>query len=183
MWQRVRDRRQRPLSRLLLDRPGASPQSFHLCPRVLRIERSLRGAPGGSAMRMTRLAVSVAALGATLLAAGAASAQHGPRGHRPNAATTPPRPPSVPVRAETPAPAQPATAAQQGASASDAAYDTRFERGQRIVVFRNPVQVHAPPQRPYPFSVAGRSPLGYQYQDQPVHFVDQVVAVTHGAPY
>jgi hypothetical protein len=45
------------------------------------------------------------------------------------------------------------------------------------------IEVRGEIQRPYAFSLSGRSSLGYTYVDVPVHFIDEIINAVRRAPF
>lgn len=79
--------------------------------------------------------------------------------------------------AQTAQPDQPAPAAQPGATA------VRTEGGRRVYVASTTIEVRGEIQRPYAFSVSGRSSLGYTYFDQPIQFLQLILDAVRRAPF
>lgn len=81
----------------------------------------------------------------------------------------------------------PAEAAQPQAPAATAptAVDTtvRTENGRRVYVASTTIEVRGEIQRPYAFSVSGRSSLGYTYFDQPIQFLQLILDAVRRAPF
>jgi hypothetical protein len=69
--------------------------------------------------------------------------------------------------------------------ASAPAVDTtvRTENGRRVYVASTTIEVRGEIQRPYAFSVSGRSSLGYTYFDQPIQFLQLIVDAVRRAPF
>lgn len=59
----------------------------------------------------------------------------------------------------------------------------RTEGGRRVYVASTTIEVRGEIQRPYAFSVSGRSSLGYTYFDQPIHFVREILDAVRRAPF
>lgn len=112
--------------------------------------------------RSTWMSVAVATVfGAVVLSSGEASAQVPPAGD-----------PTTPAVAT---PAQPAN--------QDMAATVRTENGRRVYVASTTIEVRGEIQRPYAFSVSGRSSLGYSYFEAPVHFIREIVDAVRRAPF
>lgn len=83
-----------------------------------------------------------------------------------------------------PAPQNPQTPAGADAGASQEVEATvRTENGRRVYVASTTIEVRGEIQRPYVFSVSGRSNLGYTYFEAPVHFVREIVDAVRRAPF
>ncbi len=83
-----------------------------------------------------------------------------------------------------PTPAQPGAQPAAGAGGSDQVQATlRTEGGRRVYVASTVIDVRGEIQRPYAFSVSGRSSLGYTYFEQPVHFVQEILDAVRRAPF
>jgi len=83
-----------------------------------------------------------------------------------------------------PAPTPPATPGATPAPAGDQVQATlRNEGGRRVYVASTVIDVRGEIQRPYAFSVSGRSSLGYTYFEQPVHFVQEILDAVRRAPF
>ena len=100
----------------------------------------------------------VAALCAATLFSGVASAQ------------VPPTDPTTPL-----APTAPAN--------QEIAATVRTENGRRVYVASTTIEVRGEIQRPYAFSVSGRSSLGYSYFEAPIHFIREIVDAVRRAPF
>lgn len=98
----------------------------------------------------------VAVLGAAALWSGEAAAQ-------------------VPPTADAGAPTPPAN--------EDMAATVRTENGRRVYVASTTIEVRGEIQRPYAFSVSGRSSLGYSYFEAPIHFIREIVDAVRRAPF
>lgn len=59
----------------------------------------------------------------------------------------------------------------------------RTENGRRVYVASTTIEVRGEIQRPYAFSVSGRSSLGYTYFDQPVQFLQLILDAVRRAPF
>lgn len=59
----------------------------------------------------------------------------------------------------------------------------RTEGGRRVYVATGTIEVRGEIQRPYAFSLSGRSSLGYTYVEVPVHFVQEILNVVRRAPF
>lgn len=73
--------------------------------------------------------------------------------------------------------------AQPAAPAPEAAATLRTEGGRRVYVASTTIEVRGEIQRPYAFSVSGRSSLGYTYFDQPIHFLREILDAVRRAPF
>jgi hypothetical protein len=83
-----------------------------------------------------------------------------------------------------PTPAQPGAQPAAGAGGGDQVQATlRTEGGRRVYVASTVIDVRGEIQRPYAFSVSGRSSLGYTYFEQPVHFVQEILDAVRRAPF
>lgn len=82
-----------------------------------------------------------------------------------------------PVWAQPGPPGSSATQAPPGATA------TRTEGGRRVYVASTTIEVRGEIQRPYAFSVSGRSSLGYTYFDQPIQFLQLILDAVRRAPF
>ena len=78
--------------------------------------------------------------------------------------------------------AQPATGegqpAQEGMQAT-----LRTEGGRRVYVATGTIEVRGEIQRPYAFSLSGRSSLGYSYLEVPVRFLQEIINAVRRAPF
>lgn len=79
-------------------------------------------------------------------------------------------------------------AQQQPASNGTAGNQTvettvRNEGGRRVYVASTTIEVRGEIQRPYAFSVSGRSSLGYTYFDAPVQFLQLILDAVRRAPF
>lgn len=80
--------------------------------------------------------------------------------------------------------AQPApTPAATPANSENVQATVRNENGRRVYVASTVIDVRGEIQRPYAFSVSGRSSLGYSYFEQPVHFVQEILESVRRAPF
>ena len=59
----------------------------------------------------------------------------------------------------------------------------RTENGRRVYVASTTIEVRGEIQRPYAFSVSGRSSLGYSYFEAPIHFLREIVDAVRRAPF
>mgnify|MGYP000885097796 CR=1 FL=1 len=59
----------------------------------------------------------------------------------------------------------------------------RTEGGRRVYVASTTIEVRGEIQRPYAFSVSGRSSLGYTYFDQPIQFLQLILDAVRRAPF
>jgi hypothetical protein len=59
----------------------------------------------------------------------------------------------------------------------------RTENGRRVYVASTTIEVRGEIQRPYAFSVSGRSSLGYTYFDQPIQFLQLIIDAVRRAPF
>ncbi len=59
----------------------------------------------------------------------------------------------------------------------------RTEGGRRVYVSTATIEVRGEIQRPYAFSLSGRSSLGYTYLDVPIHFFDEIINAVRRAPF
>jgi hypothetical protein len=76
----------------------------------------------------------------------------------------------------------PSAAGGAGASGEPAA-TLRTEGGRRVYVSSATIEVRGEIQRPYAFSLSGRSSLGYSYVDVPVHFLQEIINAVRHAPF
>lgn len=65
----------------------------------------------------------------------------------------------------------------------DMAATVRTENGRRVYVASTTIEVRGEIQRPYAFSVSGRSSLGYSYFEAPIHFLREIVDAVRRAPF
>jgi hypothetical protein len=65
----------------------------------------------------------------------------------------------------------------------DMAATVRTENGRRVYVASTTIEVRGEIQRPYAFSVSGRSSLGYSYFEAPIHFIREIVDAVRRAPF
>lgn len=80
--------------------------------------------------------------------------------------------------------AQAAASPAPGASpAPDVSATLRTEGGRRVYVSTATIEVRGEIQRPYAFSLSGRSSLGYTYVDVPVHFIEEIINAVRRAPF
>ncbi len=75
------------------------------------------------------------------------------------------------------------TSAQTAPSASATETTVRTENGRRVYVASTTIEVRGEIQRPYAFSVSGRSSLGYTYFDQPIQFLQLILDAVRRAPF
>ena len=59
----------------------------------------------------------------------------------------------------------------------------RTENGRRVYVANTTIEVRGEIQRPYAFSVSGRSSLGYTYFETPLHFIQDILDAVRRAPF
>jgi hypothetical protein len=59
----------------------------------------------------------------------------------------------------------------------------RTEGGRRVYVASATIEVRGEIQRPYAFSLSGRSSLGYSYLELPVHFLQEIINAVRRAPF
>jgi hypothetical protein len=59
----------------------------------------------------------------------------------------------------------------------------RTEGGRRVYVAATTIEVRGEIQRPYAFSLSGRSSLGYSYLEIPVHFIQEIINAVRRAPF
>ena len=112
-------------------------------------------------MRTMTRSVLAAAMGVAVMCTGVAQAQ-------------------VPPAAPTPAPGTPAATPPAN---QDVAATVRTENGRRVYVASTTIEVRGEIQRPYAFSVSGRSSLGYSYFEAPVHFIPEIVDAVRRPPF
>ena len=86
----------------------------------------------------------------------------------------------VPPAAPAPAPGTPAATPPAN---QDVAATVRTENGRRVYVASTTIEVRGEIQRPYAFSVSGRSSLGYSYFEAPVHFIREIVDAVRRPPF
>lgn len=79
--------------------------------------------------------------------------------------------------------ADPATPAATPPANQDVAATVRTENGRRVYVASTTIEVRGEIQRPYAFSVSGRSSLGYSYFEAPVHFIREIVDAVRRPPF
>lgn len=75
------------------------------------------------------------------------------------------------------------TASPTAAGAPSVDTTVRTENGRRVYVASTTIEVRGEIQRPYAFSVSGRSSLGYTYFDQPIQFLQLIVDAVRRAPF
>lgn len=85
---------------------------------------------------------------------------------------------AAPAPTDANAPAAPAQNNPEQVSAT-----LRTEGGRRVYVASTTIEVRGEIQRPYAFSVSGRSSLGYTYFDQPIHFLREILDAVRRAPF
>jgi hypothetical protein len=59
----------------------------------------------------------------------------------------------------------------------------RTEGGRRVYVATSTIEVRGEIQRPYAFSLSGRSSLGYSYLELPVRFVHEIINAVRRSPF
>lgn len=59
----------------------------------------------------------------------------------------------------------------------------RTEGGRRVYVATGTIEVRGEIQRPYAFSLSGRSSLGYSYLELPVRFIQEIINAVRRAPF
>jgi hypothetical protein len=59
----------------------------------------------------------------------------------------------------------------------------RTEGGRRVYVATGTIEVRGEIQRPYAFSLSGRSSLGYSYLELPVRFLHEIINAVRRAPF
>jgi len=72
---------------------------------------------------------------------------------------------------------------QSAQSMQPGATTVRTEGGRRVYVASTTIEVRGEIQRPYAFSVSGRSSLGYTYFDQPIQFLQLILDAVRRAPF
>jgi hypothetical protein len=82
-----------------------------------------------------------------------------------------------------PATAWAQTAAPEAAAPASTETTVRTENGRRVYVASTTIEVRGEIQRPYAFSVSGRSSLGYTYFDQPIQFLQLILDAVRRAPF
>ena len=94
---------------------------------------------------------------------------------------------ALPVSAgaqDAPAPAAPPAAGTTADAANpDMQATVRTENGRRVYVANTTIEVRGEIQRPYAFSVSGRSSLGYTYFETPIHFIQEILDAVRRAPF
>ena len=90
---------------------------------------------------------------------------------------------SAGVAAQVPPAAEDPTSATPPVVNQDMAATERIENGRRVYVAFTPIVIHGDIQRPYAFSVSGRSSLGYSYFEAPIHFIREIVDAVRRAPF
>jgi hypothetical protein len=93
--------------------------------------------------------------------------------------------PALPAAAQNTAATPPAGGgAQAGATGGGEVQATlRNEGGRRVYVATGTIEVRGEIQRPYAFSLSGRSSLGYSYLEVPVHFIQEILNAVRRAPF
>lgn len=76
-----------------------------------------------------------------------------------------------------------AAAAPTPPANQDMAATVRTENGRRVYVASTTIEVRGEIQRPYAFSVSGRSSLGYSYFEAPIHFIREIVDAVRRPPF
>ena len=89
---------------------------------------------------------------------------------------------SIGAAAQVPPSADPTTSTAPVANQEMAA-TVRTENGRRVYVASTTIEVRGEIQRPYAFSVSGRSSLGYSYFEAPIHFIREIVDAVRRAPF
>ena len=89
---------------------------------------------------------------------------------------------SIEAAAQVPPSADPTTSAAPVAN-QDMVATVRTENGRRVYVASTTIEVRGEIQRPYAFSVSGRSSLGYSYFEAPIHFIREIVDAVRRAPF
>lgn len=110
----------------------------------------------------SRIVIAFAVCAALSALGGVASAQ-----------TAPAEGPAAPSAAPSAAPA----------GGSDVQATLRTENGRRVYVASTTIEVRGEIQRPYAFSVSGRSSLGYSYFEAPIHFIREILDAVRRAPF
>ncbi|MEZ4406081.1 MAG: hypothetical protein R3A52_06370 [Polyangiales bacterium] len=87
------------------------------------------------------------------------------------------------VAAAQPAPANPTAGADAGANSEQVQATVRTENGRRVYVASTTIEVRGEIQRPYAFSVSGRSSLGYSYFEAPIHFIREILDAVRREPF
>lgn len=75
----------------------------------------------------------------------------------------------------------PADAGAEGDGSVEAT--VRTENGRRVYVASTTIEVRGEIQRPYAFSVSGRSSLGYTYFEQSISFVREILDALRRSPF
>ncbi|MFO0647063.1 MAG: hypothetical protein U0326_12550 [Polyangiales bacterium] len=75
------------------------------------------------------------------------------------------------------------TAPSEAAAPNATETTVRTENGRRVYVASTTIEVRGEIQRPYAFSVSGRSSLGYTYFDQPIQFLQLILDAVRRAPF
>lgn len=115
----------------------------------------------------SRIALCSTVLALAMAIAGTASAQ---------------TPPSAGGTNNRSASAPSASASSEGAGDQVQA-TVRTEGGRRVYVASSTIEVRGEIQRPYAFSLSGRSSLGYTYFETPVHFVQEIIDAVRRTPF
>lgn len=80
-------------------------------------------------------------------------------------------------------PANPGAGADAGANSEQVQATVRTENGRRVYVASTTIEVRGEIQRPYAFSVSGRSSLGYSYFEAPIHFIREILDAVRREPF
>ena len=75
------------------------------------------------------------------------------------------------------------TAPSETSASAPTETTVRTENGRRVYVASTTIEVRGEIQRPYAFSVSGRSSLGYTYFDQPIQFLQLIIDAVRRAPF
>lgn len=75
------------------------------------------------------------------------------------------------------------TAPSEATGSTAAETTVRTENGRRVYVASTTIEVRGEIQRPYAFSVSGRSSLGYTYFDQPIQFLQLILDAVRRSPF
>lgn len=70
-----------------------------------------------------------------------------------------------------------------GAEGGEVQATMRTEGGRRVYVASATIEVRGEIQRPYAFSLSGRSSLGYSYLELPVRFLQEIINAVRRAPF
>jgi hypothetical protein len=82
------------------------------------------------------------------------------------------------AQAEGSAPAAGGAAGQEAVEAT-----SRMEGGRRVYSASTTIEVRGDIQRPFAFTLSGRSSLGYSYLDVPVRFIQEIMNAVRRAPF